>query len=303
MEREYGHNPEYREIQPSIRLEFFRHDEKTKLIEDADNTDDSKVRLTERGRVKATAKGQLKNPHAEVAVSFGSGRERSQETALRHMLAEELSVTPDMSLEDMREEVGRSVSFGKKDAVTGNLDFDWDSNEQFHDAAYERYLDSKDALKFIWKDSDGLVKELKDDTSSSYSRLAGNVAELVFKYITIFPRWKNLANEKPEKYKAFDNEMQRFFSSHQGVLESFLMKVMEKNEGAKGVENFINSLADKNGFGFSEGFSVEILEQNGETVVHIQYKDKKWFVSPNMIQEIVQERDLLNKEIKVSLSI
>src|SRR3989338_2253663 len=86
-------------LRSSIRLEFFRHDKKATPTE---GQPDETVRLTPEGRIDASQAGQAQDPHPEVALAYGSSRERSQETAMRHMLGAEPRMTDEMSLEEIQ---------------------------------------------------------------------------------------------------------------------------------------------------------------------------------------------------------
>lgn len=291
---EYGRNP------ATIRLEFFRHDDKEKATAGGDRTGDEFIRLTKKGREHATEAGRTKNPKARVALAFGSTRERAVETSMRHMLANEDSITADMSLEDLRAEVLRGLKVGKKDVMIKSLNFDWDSNQEFHDIGYKRFLETKDALIFLRGESDNLVRKNKDLLSDSYSRSAGNFAEFVHKYLHILPRWKRLVTEKSEEYGKYNNEMQRFFGTHQTVAEPFLMKVIEKTDGKEAVQKFINSLKSKNGFDLSEGYSVIIQDTPDKPSVKVKFRDQEWQIDEKILREIVKERDELNLSISKS---
>ena len=284
---------------PAIRLEFLRHDEKEKETTSGAREGDRHVRLTQKGREHSTEAGKTKSPHPEVGLVYGSPRERSTEAALRQLFANESGITPEDSLEDMGAKIGERVKVGKKNIETSNLDFTSRESGEFHDALYEHYLGpTKDALVFLREESDALMKKTGDLETTSYSRAAGNVAELVQKYLGVLPRWERLAAEKPEEYAKYDNELQRFFGSHQTAIEPFLMKAIEKSEGPDGVEKFLESLPNKNGFGFGEGFSAKISRgENGEPVVGVRYGNREWDLAPEIIDEIVRERDELNEEI------
>jgi len=301
MEREQIFRPEL-EKKSTIRLEFFRHDEKTKESTAGPRPDDNTVRLTAIGRAHALEAGKNKNHHPEVAVAFGSPRERSTETALLQMLANDKGISDRMNLEEIENYINKQSAVGKKEARTKLLDFYTEQGSEYHKLYYDHYLVKKDALNFIWKESDDLVKDNKDLNSLSYSRQAGNIAEIIQKYIHIFPQWQKIIKESPEKYQKFDNEMQRFFGSHQDVLEPFLMKIIEKTQGAKSVEEFIKDLPDKNGFGYSEGFSADIVEKNSNIVINLKFKNREWSIAPELLTQIIKERDILNKEIEHSLN-
>lgn len=286
---------ESRETKPtaSIRLEFFRHDDKAKP---AEGQPDTTVRLTPKGRVGATEAGKTRNPEPEMAVAFGSSRERSVETAMRQMLTNEQGITPDSSLEDIREIVAGKIQVGRKDMVSPNLNFNWSGSKEFNEPAMARYV-AKDGLRFLVEDSDALVTKLGDKESTTYSRQAGNIAELIKKYAEILPRWQKIAQDNPEKYAQHRNEMQRFMGSHQTVTESFLMKVMEKTEGREAVMKFIESLPDKNGFGLSEGYQVNLVVDETGNHMTLKYKDRQWELTPELIDEIINDKKALNANI------
>lgn len=292
--------PESQEGEPkpaTIRLEFFRHDQKTQESALGSREEDQEVRLSPEGRQHATEEGQQKNPHSETSIAYGSPRKRSSETSMRQMLANESGVTEEMSLEDIRALVGENIKVGRKDVVTKLLDFDVDSNEQFNAVATEHYGEKNDALNWLRTESDDLVRQLNDKDSSSYSRMAGNVAELVQKYAQIHPRWKKIVERDPQKYSQYDNELQRHLGSHLSVTESFLMKVIEKTEGSGAVDEFVSSLSNRSGFSYSEGYSVEISNDGNELQLTVHFKDKEWKITPVIIEEIIKERDELDREL------
>lgn len=299
MNKSFEHetNPEAEHFEPSIRLEFFRHDEKEKASTAGLRPGDEQVRLTKQGREHSTEVGKTKDPHPEVGVAYGSPRERSMEAALRQLLANE-DVAPEDTLEDVRGKIGEELKHGKKEVVSEKLNFNWNGSEVFNKTAYDRAFGPKDSLVFLREESDDLVKQLGDMESTSYSRGAANIAELVQKYFEILPQWERIAEQKPELYAQFKNELQRFFGSHQDVLELFLMKVIEKNDGPEGVEKFLASLPDKNGFGYSQGYSIKISQgEDGRPSAVITYNNEEWELTPEMLKEIIDERDALDREI------
>ncbi len=295
---EHELRPETEHFTPSIRLEFLRHDEKENEATSGNREGDEQIRLTPRGREHSTEIGKTKAPHPEVGLVYGSPRERSTEAALRQLLANEDEIMSEDSLEGIQGKIRQYVPVGKKTIETDMLDFRSGSGE-FHNALYEHYLgSSKDALVFLREKSDEVVKKAGDLESTSYSRAAGNIAELLKKYIGVFPRWEKLSKEKPEEYEQYKNELQRFFGSHQTVLEPFLMKVIEKTEGAEAVQKFLEVLPSKNGFGYGEGFSVKISRNNNdESLVVVTYNGMNWELKPELVDELVDERDALNREI------
>lgn len=298
---EKGFNPESEPVPPSIRLEFFRHDEKDKPTTAGPRVGDEFVRLTPKGREHSTEVGKTKDPNPEVGLAYGSSRQRSTEAALRQLLADEAEIGPDDSLEDIQKKISEQLKVGRKNIVSENLNFNWDGSQEFHDVAYDHYLKTKDALIFILEESDALVKKIGDEKSTSYSRAAARIAELVEKYIEILPQWEKIAANDPEQYAQYDNEMQRFMGSHQEALEPFLLKIMEMKEGRAVTEAFIRALPDKNGFGFGEGYSSRIFRDNGGIpLVQISFKGQEWVVNAKDIEDIIQEGRALDEEIRTA---
>lgn len=286
---ESGDEQQEEQQHPTIRLQIFRHDAKAKTPPEG-MVGDEHVRLTPEGRVHASEASGLEEANPEVAVAFGSPRERSVETAMRHMLGKEEEITPDMSLEEMREKVAEEMKVGRKDRVVQELNFDVEGTPEFEAIAMKHYAESKDFIRFIFEDSDRVAEEHDDHISTTYSRMAANIGSLIKKYLTILPRWEQIVSEDPEKYKEFNNEMQRFMGTHQGVTESFLMKVIEVTEGREQVMKFIEDLPSKNGFDFSEGITVILEDEGEEPVVTVGYKDKTWKLAADQLDKIVSDK-------------
>jgi len=82
----FEHRESGEDFKPEIRLEFFRHDRREPVTE---QKPDEKSRLTAEGRKHATEIGKTKNPNPETGLVYGSPRERTQETAMSQLLANE----------------------------------------------------------------------------------------------------------------------------------------------------------------------------------------------------------------------
>ena len=274
---------------PRIRLEFFRHDEKAKALA---GQSDNEVRLSEKGRINATEIGKTKAPHPEVSIALGSPRERSTETAMREMLSKEPGIIQEDTLEDIQEFVAGSLKVGRKNMVDKGLDFDW--HGEFGEIARDRYLNKKDYLQFAVEESDELVKRLKDRTSTSYTRQAAGIAAIIKKYVGVLPNFQQIVEQDPDKYAKYNNEMQRFLGTHADVSECFLLKVIEITEGREALMQFLQSGVNKNGFNYSEGFSVEIQTDG----ILVRYKGREWNIKPELLDQIIQQRDELDKSVE-----
>ncbi|TSC65891.1 MAG: hypothetical protein G01um101477_303 [Candidatus Doudnabacteria bacterium Gr01-1014_77] len=286
--REAGVDRRENQPVPRIRLEFFRHEQKAKTLE---GQSDNEVRLTEQGRINATEAGKAKDPHPEVAIAIGSPRDRSTETAMRVMLSKEPGITQEDTLEDIQEFVGDSLKVGRKNMVDHRLDFTF--NGEFLEAVQERYGNTKDYLVFAVNESDELAKKLKDRKSTSYTRQAAGIAEIIRKYVDVLPNFQHAIQQSPDKYSKYENEMQRFLGTHAPVSECFLLKIVELTEGKEGLKTFLETGINKNGFNFSEGFSVEIQADG----ILVRYKGREWNIKPELLDQIIEQRDELDKSI------
>jgi len=292
-------------IRPAtIRLEIFRHDDKgSNTTADPNEDVDKTLPLSKTGRKHASENGKNKNPHPETAIAYGSLRHRTIETAERQLLAHETFVKEDLSLDEINKLIGDKLRIGKKYKNTELLDFNFNGSDQFREATADHFVNKKDLLVWYLEQSDQLVENEKDQISTSYSRLAGNVATLVSKYFDAYSKWKKIVSDNPDKYNKYDNELQRFMGTHQGVAESFLMKVIEKTNGKKEVYNFINSLKSKNGFEFGEGYSLVISEtknNNNELtkIMSVNFNDKKILFDKEVLEEIIKDKEDLDQKLR-----
>lgn len=149
-------------------------------------------------------------------------------------------------------------------------------------------------LKFLIEESDRMAEECGDDKSSTYSRQAAGIAQIVEKYVGIAPRFDSLVREK-----GYDDELRRLFGSHGGVLESFVAKVIEKTRGREELGRFVGAVG-KQGFGFGEGFRIDIESQEGKgSVARISYERQgetpegsfafSEQIDPALLQDIIRE--------------
>jgi len=244
-----------------------RHDEKEK-----DKTkSDEEVRLTPAGKMRAKEKAEEDN--IDQSMAFGSPRKRTQETAGLVMSGKLEEITGTETLEELKEKLDKDLPLksGSKIMVDDRLNFEADLTSVYAKKALDSAKNGK-YLKFLVEDSDRLAKEENDDKSSTYSKQAQAIASVVEKYYSIAPRFNELVQDEDKNYKDI---MKRFFGSHQGVLESFLAKVIEKTMGIKERDNFVKALNDQ-GFDYAEGFEIDIKNKElGEPTVHLSYKKEK----------------------------
>lgn len=274
-----------------IVLEFFRHGEKEK------GTTNEELRLTQRGRQQATEKGKQLKPQSDVAVAIGSPRPRTQETASRVMLAEKEELTPEMSLEEIEKIISSEQKYGKKIAVDPRLDFNIAGpiGKKIEEVFYKKRL-----IHYLIYESDKDALELKDKESTTYSRTAGNIAEIVLKYSKVAPMFDKIVKENPKKYAQYKNQMERYFGSHLGALEPFLVKIVEKTQGIEGRDKFVELLEP--GLAETKGFRIEIKSTPAGPKIEIKYKfgekEENAEISPEILDEIIKEKDELDRKIE-----
>lgn len=283
-----------REIRPEIRLEIFRHD---RAAGAAPGGTDQERRLTPEGRVKATEKGKERNPDARKGLAYASPRERAQETALRQLMANEAIAGDETTLDELKESLKKALPFGNKLIVSDKLDYVGKEPNPAFTEAYGKGYSKGELLSFIFNESDDLVRKEKDASDYSYSRIAAHIAEIVKKYADIMPTWERIYDKK--QY-GDNNEMQRFVGTHQGIPEIFLLKVIEKTQGKKAAEDFLQELPDKNGGGFSEGLSVVIGMENSKPEIAIHYGSKEFVIDEGVLDEILSDAKSLDETTGVS---
>jgi broad specificity phosphatase PhoE len=262
MSLEQPISPESMEKEAKIILHFMRHGEKGK------GEDDYDVRLTSKGRMDAKEKaGEI---NLDQAVAFGSPRKRAQESAALVMAGGSDEITGEETLEELREKLDAGRDFGTKVTSDKRLDFTIDDKTPLGAKAMEAYM-AKKYMPFVVNDSDRLAEELGDKDISTYSRMAGAIAEIVKKYIGVGDRWYELVNDEQKHY---EETMERFLGSHGGVTESFLLKVIEKIKGVAERDRFVSIIGNQ--FDFLEGFDVEVVKRtkDEDPVVRIKYTKK-----------------------------
>ena len=208
---------------PSSRivLEIFRHGKK----EDRKDLPNELLMLTPEGRKQAIEKGKELRPQPDISVAVGSLKRRTQETAGRAMLAEKQDITPEMSLKEIEQIIGKEQKYGKKIISDSHLDFSLGGpiTKKVKEA-----VASDNLLNYAIYKSDQDALNLKDEITFTYSRSAGNLAELIKKYISIAPKFDKIVQKNPEKYAQFNNQMERYMGTHQTIPESLLAKAIEK---------------------------------------------------------------------------
>ncbi len=284
------------QLTSKIVLEFFRHGEK----ENKEGVANESLMLTSEGRNQATKKGKELHPQPDVSIVVGSPRRRTQETATRIMLAEKEEITPEMSLDEIEEIINSEQKYGKKIIADSRLDF---SLEGPIYKKVKEAVNAKNLLNYTIYESDRDALDLKDKITFTYSRSAGNIAELIKKYINIAPKFDRIVRQNPEKYTQYKNQMERYMGTHQTLPESLLAKALEKIKGEKERDAFIASVGGE-GLGETQGIRVEINNTSQGVKVEIKYKiadkEESLELPPEILDEIIKDRDEFNRKIEES---
>lgn len=284
-----------------VILHFFRHEEKEG---DGPGHTGIEVALTKRGKENAIQKGKEKPAQPQVALAAGSPRIRTAHTALLRMMADKGTITSEMTFAEAEAEVKKELKYGKKVIQLPELDWYWEGTPEFQSIGVKAFREGH-GLEFLLKDSDNLVRQLKDKSSTSYSRTAANYASLIAREMTASNSFNRIVARNPEKYQRSGNQLERYFGTHQMVPECFYMKVLEKKYGRPKAEEFIESFRENKGrvygFGFQEGFDLKIINnQEGQKIIlegiH-GFPDIE--LTPELLNDIIVDAVILDKETQL----
>lgn len=254
-------------ITSEIDLRIFRHGEKEPSVA---GKPDEEIQLTEKGREQAVKKSEFENNDLSQSLAFGSPRKRAQQTAGFAMSGQLEKITGKENLEELKEKLNEELKVGSKIGVDERLDFN-EGSAEFRKRMLVAYREGS-FLKFLVEESNELAELLKDKEGDTYDRMAGKIAGVIEKYIAIAPHWNELVSDESREYK---DTLKRFLGTHQGVGESFLMKLVEKTKGKTERDALISALNNQ-GFDFTEGFDVEIKNTaGGEPEIRIAFKKEK----------------------------
>ena len=152
------------------------------------------------------------------SVAFGSPRKRTQETAVLAMTGSQNEITGEESFDELKTKINANLKVGSKIGSDERLNFHDDFSTPYGKELLDAFMKGE-LLKFLVDRSDIRAEELKDMEGSTYSRMAKGVAKIILKYVTISSRWHGLVNDSEKNYS---EKLDRFFGSHQGLLECFL---------------------------------------------------------------------------------
>lgn len=254
--REHGEEPRT----SKISLHFMRHGKPESM---AEGGTDKERHLGTTGIAQALHKSKSIDSNLEQSLAYGSPRIRSQETAGIVMAGDR--IPEDVLPGGVKEFLNQDLKVGSKIGELEKLNFNEGSAEysQKMNEAYGQgnYFD------FIAQESDTLAEKLGDLEASSLSMQAGNIAEVIKKYIKASPRWNELVNDSDKNYT---EDLERYLGSHQGVVESFLYKAVKDNDFKEKL--ILNAMKPNGGFDFTEGLTIEIVQDDVDKEPQVMLK-------------------------------
>ncbi len=256
---------------PKVVLHFLRHS----IKETAPEKSDLDIKLSESGRDLAAEK--YENPlNMRFAHVAGSTRIRTHETA---------AVAATQNTEAGVEDLG----VGKL-RIKEELDFNVDETGEYGKRFNKEYAEGA-LMTFLVHTSDTFAKENGDTNSSTYSRMAANIARTVYRNFEVASRGASIL-EQSEHPENEINDFERILVTHATIQESFLLKVVEKIQGIAARDNLL-TLIGENGFGYTEGFDVTLSKENGDEQIRIVYKKGDYVfdevIPLVVIKEIIDE--------------
>jgi hypothetical protein len=279
-------NQEAKEILAEIILHIRRHDEKGPKPEPTEEElaagvdTEPLTPLSNTGKQNAAALGR-EDVDLRRAQVIGSPRIRSRHTAAFHMVGGRDEVSGEEEhdeLEALIQELGDNQS---RFRVDERLDFHDDKSAPLGKALDDAYY-AKTYLTTIVNDSDRIARESGGEYESTFTAKAAQVAEMIQKYYEAASRLPAVSeavqSAQAAKYGADIEQstapFERFMGTHQGLGESFLLRAVEKVEGVEKRDELLAAIG-KEGFGFSEGFDIRIIQTADGTEAKLTYTNTR----------------------------
>jgi len=286
-------------IESRVVLSFMRHGKKEKI----EGLPDPEVPLTIQGLYEAWKKGAHTRAKPEVSVILGGPRKRTRETALHVMMGGKAA--PHTTLEQMEAQIAQEMSFGKKTKIDRRLDFNTNGpvgREALAAAKEGRYF------KYLSQQSDQRAIETGDRESTTLTRHAGFISELINRYLRVSEAFHRLATAPEQKYAKFGNRLERYLGTHQGIQESFIIKALEAFGDNEKKQAFIE--AYPNGFKELQGMDIEITTSGDQRTITLSYEipapdgrmqKEAISLTPEILQKIIEEHQEFEKTVEEAI--
>lgn len=336
---------EKKTVTATIEIDVSRHGKKAGK---AEGKLDYSIRLSTYGRFMALSRG-LQMGDMSRAMAAGSPRERSQETAgiiaKSNQLLAELGTTREvvdsifakkadpvklteeeaavvakqelLSLEHLQEmfDAEYDTENGEWIREDDRLNFVW--NGPVAEIADKRYVGSGDQAVYLVNESDHDALETGDLNSSTYTEMAGAVAELLSDYVSVADELgeyvaaaRSVVLENPdETYKPLEDirrgdnfNFRRIFGTHGAVGDSFVVRVVEELERSGQIpagtrEKILAKIP--NGFPEAVGFKFIITSDGEKKKITLKLSDyapegvRELELDPALLEKIISERNEL----------
>ena len=277
-----SHAEQEQEFESKVVIELMRHGKREKHPDQAQDGG-PRLPLTSAGRAQADARGEALHPQSEVALGWGSPRDRARETAYRVMLASE-EIGSEDTLEEIEAKIAEELRYGKKMIADERLDFH--DNGPIAAAGVAAYH----AKQYM-----------------PYTRMAGNVAELVLREASAGKAFNRIASQT-DKYEATGNRLERYMGTHQGIAESFVAKILEEVQGDAAKKEFLDSVGS--GFNETEGAHIEIINKGqNDQVIRMTYKlkddsgerEESVEFGVDVLRKIISDRETFDAQIAAAV--
>lgn len=326
------------DVVTDLRLELLRHGEKEICM---DGESDCQIKLTPLGRIQAICKGlELSQSEALAGGSFNDrARQAAGIMAVANEIAQDLGVGYD-TLKNLRDKLmnrtdlsiderallARSNELMSLENVETRFadkfdtkNIQWISEDErldfnFIDTIYnesEVAYDNDTFMQYKLNDSDRRAVGLGDDISVAYTVFAARVAEFVKDYIEVGAETRELVAKDSQKFEKIKQDdvyrFDRFFGTHAGIQESFLLKVLEVLEQEEKVpvgtrDEIISKIGGM--FKETEGLRFDIRNsEKGQTILmtlpeRIGAEIPPIEISVSILDEIIRQNQELKEKIQ-----
>jgi hypothetical protein len=302
---ESGPRSEQREQKPLAVETFYFARHSLKGVKEVEGGSSREI-ITPEGMSAAVDKGRSEEVYKKVVEKagkgeklkiFGSPKERTSQSSLARMLGEHLkdaTFAPDFDPEDLVDWVDEGGGLNRKESSL--LDFEVGTGD-YKTELFDHFKKGELIDWYVKKSDQKAIETAQDpDKISTLSTQAGNVAGFI---------WAFGSKETNETSANKEEADFSFVTSHQGVLECFLYKVIKAKEGEEAAEEFVLSL-DKKGFAENEGFELDyrkLRESEGDRdnfEVVIRYKGKEYVAGPKELFDIIKEGLSVKRKMKLA---
>jgi hypothetical protein len=275
-------------------------------------------------RARAAGSPRVRSGHTAMLHMVGGREELNEErielaeddsepsvTKLRADLTQKDEKTgklPHNLLEDAVQEMSGTNA---RVRVDNRLNFVDDKHAPLGSLLQQAYVDAV-YLRTIVEQSNQIAIAQGGEYTATYTGKAAQVAEMFNDYFKAAARLREVskkvqadqAEKHGEDLVQSSSDFERFLGSHQGLLESFMLKAVENTEGVEARDELMGSLG-AGGFDESEGFDITITELGGVVTGELVYINKRpekkvqsktIALTQELLEEIIAEYRAMNPD-------